>query len=143
LLTIAQNNENGLDLTQADTISYIGYLANVSSSYNISIGLKNAGEVLTNLTSIVHFSVNEQCVQYKECLSFAPMIEAGKPVFHIEYPKGSPGEISEKTATNSCSRSGAGQGSDDFSSLLKGMDLDGWVEFCNRSTANTTMVSEE
>jgi hypothetical protein len=118
----------------------MGYLANVTSSYNISIGLKNAGEVLTNLTSLVHFSVNEQCVEFKECDSFAPMVAAGKPVFHIEYPKGAPGGISGKTASNSCSRSGAGSGSDNFSSLLKGMDLDGWVEFCDRSTADTAMI---
>jgi hypothetical protein len=121
-------------------MSFMGYLANVTSSYNISIGLKNAGEVLTNLTSLVHFSVNEQCVEFKECDSFAPMVAAGKPVFHIEYPKGAPGGISGKTASNSCSRSGAGLGSDNFSSLLKGMDLDGWVEFCDRSTADTAMI---
>lgn len=114
----------------------------MSSSYNISVGLKNAGEVLPNLTSIVHFSVNEQCVEYKECESFAPMVQAGKPVFHIEYPKGAP-DISGKAAENSCSRAGSGSGSDDFSSLLKAMDLDGWVEFCDRSTANTTMILEE
>lgn len=120
----------------------MGFLANVSSSHNISIGLKNAGEVLTNLTSVVQFSVNEQCVEYKECESFAPMVEAGKPVFHIEYPRGAPGDIAAKTAAGSCSRSGSGKGSDNFSSLLKGMDLDGWVEFCDRSTANTTMILE-
>lgn len=142
MLTMLQNNENGLDLTQADTVSFMAYLANVTNSYNMSVGLKNAGEVLTNLTSVVHFSVNEQCVQYKECETFAPMIQAGKPVFHIEYPRGAPGGISGKTAASSCSRSGAGQGSDDFSSLLKGELLDGWVEFCDRSTANTTMISE-
>lgn len=121
----------------------MAYLANLTTFHNISIGLKNAGEVLPNLTSIVQFSVNEQCVQYKECESFAPMVDAGKPVFHIEYPKGAPGDISGKTAETSCSRSGTGKGSDDFSSLLKGMDLDGWVEFCDRSTANTTMFVEQ
>lgn len=121
----------------------MGYLANVTSSYNISIGLKNAGEVLTNLTSVVQFSVNEQCVQYKECETFAPMIQAGKPVFHIEYPKGAPGDISGKTAADHCSRSGAGSGSDEFSSLLKGELLDGWVEYCDRTTFNTSMIMEE
>lgn len=119
------------------------FLANVTTSYGLAIGLKNAGEVLTNLTSIVHFSVNEQCVEYQECESFAPMVQAGKPVFHIEYPRGAPGDISGKTAAHSCSRSGDGRGSNGFSSLLKGIKLDGWVEFCDRSTANTTMTVED
>lgn len=57
------------------------FLANVTKTYDLAIGLKNAGEVLPNLTSVVHFSVNEQCVEYKECETFAPMVQAGKPVF--------------------------------------------------------------
>lgn len=143
ILIFPQNNDNGLDLTQEDTIDFVQFLANVTSSHGLAIGLKNAGEVLANLTSVVHFSVNEQCVEYKECESFAPMVEAGKAVFHIEYPHGAPGDISGKTATHSCSRSGDGRGSDGFSSLLKGIKLDGWVEFCDRSTANTTMIQED
>lgn len=34
-------------------------------------------------------SVNEQCVEYNECEKYAPFIAQGKPVFHVEYPKGS------------------------------------------------------
>lgn len=141
LTDVQQNNDNGLNLTQADTISYMHFLSEAATSHNMSIGLKNAGEVLTNLTSVAHFSVNEQCVQYSECDSFAPMIAAGKPVFHIEYPKGAPSGISEKIAVNMCDASGDASGSQWFSTVLKGVDLDGWVEYCDQTIANTTMMA--
>lgn len=136
-----KNNDNGLNLTQADTISYMHFLSEQATSHNMSIGLKNAGEVLSNLTSVVHFSVNEQCVQYSECGSFAPMIEVGKPVFHIEYPKDAPSGVSEKIATNICGDTGDASGSQWFSTVIKGMDLDGWVEFCDQTTAYTGVMS--
>jgi len=138
---LPKNNDNGLNLTQDNTLSYMHYLSEVATSHNMSIGLKNAGEVLSNLTTVVHFSVIEQCVQYSECASFAPMIAAGKPVFHIEYPKGAPSGISEKIATNMCADTGDASGSQWFSTVLKGMDLDGWVEYCDQATATTGMIS--
>ncbi|OQO00892.1 hypothetical protein B0A48_13579 [Cryoendolithus antarcticus] len=136
----AYNNDNGLGLTQADTINYMEFLSSEAMSRNMSIGLKNAGEVLSNLTSTVQFSVNEQCVQFSECGKFAPMVEAGKPVFHIEYPKSAIGQVASKVASDFCSRSGDADGSASFSAVMKNMDLDGWVEFCDQVTANTTLV---
>jgi len=116
------------------------FLSTEATSRNMSIGLKNAGEIVSNLTSVVHFSVNEQCVEYSECDSFAPMIASGKPVFHIEYPKGAPNGISEKLAVNMCGDTGDASGSQWFSTVLKGMDLNGWVEYCDQTISNTTMV---
>lgn len=133
-----QNNANGLGLTMDDTISYMQFLSNKTAEYGLGLGLKNAGEVVPNVTSIVQFSVNEQCVQYKECATFAPLVAAGKPVFHIEYPSSAP-SISVKIANDFCSTTGSGAGSENFSTLLKNMNLDGWVEYCDHSTANTTL----
>jgi len=116
------------------------FLSTEATSRNMSIGLKNAGEIVSNLTSVVHFSVNEQCVEYSECDSFAPMIASGKPVFHIEYPKGAPNGISEKLAVNMCGDTGDASGSQWFSTVLKGMDLNGWAEYCDQTISNTTMV---
>ena len=114
------------------------FLANKTAQYGIGIGLKNAAEIVQNVTSIVQCSVNEQCVEYSECSTFEPLIAAGKPVFHIEYPSSSP-TVSVKIANNACSGTGSGAGSEYFSTLMKNMDLDGWVEYCDQSTANTTL----
>jgi hypothetical protein len=91
---------------------------------------------------IVHFSVNEQCVRYGECETFAPFIAAGKPVFHIEYPDGA-GEGSNVQGLKSevigryCEKDGGAEGSQGFSTVLKKMELDGWVEYCDGEVQST------
>lgn len=141
VLTLSmQNNNNGLSLTQDDSISFMYFLASEARSRNVSIGLKNAGEILPTLRDWVQFSVNEQCVEYQECETFVPMISAGKPVFHIEYPPGAPGGVSTESAENSCTTRRDGARKEGFSTVLKGLDLDGWVEYCDGVDANTTML---
>jgi hypothetical protein len=90
---------------------------------------------------IVHFSVNEQCVEYGECETFAPFIEAGKPVFHIEYPDGAGEGLKSDIVGKYCKRDGEGDGADGFSTVLKNMELDGWVEYCD-GNVETTDVDE-
>lgn len=135
------NAENGLGLTQADSISFIGFLSDTAKQYNISVGLKNAGAIIPNVLDKVHFSVNEQCVQYGECSTYAPFIAAQKPVFHIEYPKGdntnSYSAVSVSQQDNVCSTMGKAAGSDDFSTTIKNINLDGWVQLCNGVEAVT------
>ncbi|KAL4728973.1 hypothetical protein ACLX1H_003379 [Fusarium chlamydosporum] len=124
-------NDNGLKLTQNDTISFVKFLAETAASFNMSTGLKNAGSVIPDVISDVHFSVNEQCVEYSECDTFAPFIDHGKPVFHIEYPKGAGKDVSAKKSGEICSTKGKADGSKDFSTVIKKMNLDGWVEYCD------------
>ncbi|CAJ0548359.1 Ff.00g019720.m01.CDS01 [Fusarium sp. VM40] len=127
-------NNNGLKLTQNDTVNFVKFLSETAASFNMSTGLKNAGSVISEVISDVHFSVNEQCVEYSECDTFAPFIDHGKPVFHIEYPKGAPGRISTKTVGGICSGKGKADGSKGFSTVIKKMNLDPWVEYCDGKT---------
>ncbi|KAH7239536.1 glycoside hydrolase superfamily [Fusarium tricinctum] len=127
-------NNNGLKLTQNDTVNFVKFLSETAASFNMSTGLKNAGSVISEVISDVHFSVNEQCVEYSECDTFAPFIDRGKPVFHIEYPKGAPGKISTKTVGAICSGKGKANGSKGFSTVIKKMNLDTWVEYCDGKT---------
>lgn len=109
------------------------------------MGLKNAGDIISAVLPLVHFSVNEQCVQYGECSTFKPFIDAGKPVFHIEYPDGAgKGEVATQglkadIVNQFCAHSGKGDGSDGFSTVLKKMELDGWVQYCDTSVKTTTV----
>lgn len=100
----------------------------------MSTGLKNAGSVISDVISNVHFSVNEQCVEYSECETFAEFIDNGKPVFHIEYPKGAPGHVSTKAVEEICSTKGKAEGTKGFSTVIKKMNLDSWVEYCDGKT---------
>lgn len=130
--------DNGsFTITQADSIDYMKFLATEAAKYNMAIGLKNAGEIIDSLLSVVQFSVNEQCSEYDECSDFEGFIDAGKPVFHIEYPHGDDEDNTStvSSVTKYCSPS-------TFSTVLKDMDLDGWVEYCDKSTA-TTAVSDD
>jgi hypothetical protein len=103
----------------------------------MSIGLKNAGDIIPSVLPAVEFSVNEQCVQYNECTQFAAFINVFKPVFHIEYPC----EMKSKTIKSLYAKTGPAKGAAEFSTVLKNMDLDGWVQFCDGSTANTTTIA--
>ncbi|KAF2401637.1 hypothetical protein EJ06DRAFT_462807, partial [Trichodelitschia bisporula] len=131
------DNKNGLGLTQADSIRFMSYLVQQAQKHNMAIGLKNAAKIIPSVLPAMQFSVNEQCVQYADCRSFAPFVEAGKPVFHIEYPS----EVKPDFAANFCNKDfKPAQGSDGFSTVIKNMNLDGWVVYCNGQTARTPLA---
>jgi endo-alpha-1,4-polygalactosaminidase (GH114 family) len=121
----AYDNTNGLGLTTADAVDYLTFLAIGAHSLNMSLGLKNGGTIVNATIDMMQWEVNEQCVEYTECALFQPFIAAGKPVFHIEYPKDAP-SISTTQKTSICGdKSAAG-----FSTVLKDLDLDNWIETC-------------
>ncbi|KAI9927823.1 hypothetical protein ASPWEDRAFT_41944 [Aspergillus wentii DTO 134E9] len=124
------DNSNGLGLTEDDAIDYVNWMANEAHSRNMSIGLKNAGSIIDSVIKNMQWSVNEQCAQYEECDTYAVFTEAGKPVFHIEYPKGDDtnNELSVTTAQkkSACDFTGSGN----FSTVIKNMNLDNWIETC-------------
>ncbi|RMZ02221.1 hypothetical protein D0860_07308 [Hortaea werneckii] len=132
------SNENGLGLSEEDSIDFLQFLSNEARSYTLAIGLKNAGSIIPDVLDIMSFSVNEQCVQYSECETFAPFVQAGKPVFHIEYPNDeSLNNVAKGAVEDLCSGDGSASGSTDFSTVIKNMNLNGWVEYCNGTTADT------
>lgn len=109
------------------------FLSNQAHTYNLSIGLKNALDILPSLANEVQFAVNEQCVEYDECSSYSPLFESNKAVFHIKYVSGtmsSTEAASSGTVSNACSVG-------NLSTVVKDMDLDGWVEYCGGFVANT------
>ncbi|KAF2157783.1 glycoside hydrolase family 114 protein [Myriangium duriaei CBS 260.36] len=131
------SNKNGLGLTEDDSINFMQFLSSEAGRYNMSCGLKNAGDIIPDVLNVTHFSVNEQCAQYGECTTFAPFIQDKKPVFHIEYPDGSGKALAASTVSKFCSNSGDSANSTDFSTVMKNMNLDGWVEYCNGTITST------
>lgn len=75
------------------------------------------------MLSYVDFQVNEQCQQYNECNLFQPFIKANKPVFNIEYVKGTPTQSKIDSVCKNASAKG-------FSTVIKHMALDEWVVYC-------------
>ena len=124
------NNDNGLGLTQQDSTDFMQFLAGAASQRGLALGLKNAGEIIDSVIDKMQWSVNEQCVQFDECETFAPFVARGKPVFHVEYPKGSDVnndvDVSDDTKNEMCGAPSASG----FSTIIKNMNLDSWVETC-------------
>jgi hypothetical protein len=136
-----QQNNNGLGLTANDSINYIQFLSSTTRPLNLTLGLKNAGAIIPAVLPLVDFAVNEQCVQYNECSTFQQFIAAGKPVFHIEYPAGGD-ELQQNIEADGFSgdtkkKFCSGNETDGFSTVLKKMKLDGWVEYCDGKVENT------
>ncbi|KIW10386.1 hypothetical protein PV08_11348 [Exophiala spinifera] len=124
------DNDNGLDLTEADSVDYVMFLANEAHGRNLSIGLKNAGAIIDGVIDCMEWSVNEQCVAYDECDTYQPFIQHHKPVFHVEYPKGT--ETSNNKPVSAATKKKYCQAEDEagFSTILKNINLDTWIETC-------------
>ncbi|KAL5339247.1 glycoside hydrolase superfamily [Aspergillus crustosus] len=123
------DNDNGLDLTEADSVDYLNWLSGEARRRGLSIGLKNAGAIIERVIGGMQYSVNEQCAQYNECDVYAAFVAGVKPVFHIEYPKGDEVndevDVGERLVREACEF-----GEEGFSTLIKNMDLDNWVQNC-------------
>lgn len=115
----------------------MNFLANTAHSYAIGIGLKNALDILPSLYGQIQFAVNEQCLQYDECSSYDTFLQSNKAVFHIEYVSSTMAgtQVASIDVMNKACSVG------NLSTVVKNQDLDGWVEYCGGSTANTPTSS--
>ncbi|KAJ5485440.1 hypothetical protein N7539_005428 [Penicillium diatomitis] len=102
----AYGNENGLGLTEADSILYLNWLSSEAHSRGMSIGLKNGGDIISSVIEKMQWSVNEQCAQYDECDTYAVFTQVGKPVFHIEYVDEMDGGKADSSGDNDSNDSG-------------------------------------
>ncbi len=78
-------NATGFPLTADDQIAYMRWLAAEAHTRGLSIGLKNALDLVPALVGDVDWALDESCFQYDECEALLPFVEAGKPVFGVEY----------------------------------------------------------
>ncbi|KAE8453838.1 hypothetical protein EG329_009350 [Mollisiaceae sp. DMI_Dod_QoI] len=122
-------NPSGFNLTRADAIDYITFLSDAAHARNLSMGLKNGGDIVKKVVDKVEYAVNEQCVKYRECNLYQPLIATDKPVFHIEYPNKNAtinATLSAEAVASICNHRQAAK----FSTILKHMRLDDWMVAC-------------
>ncbi|KAI5203204.1 glycoside hydrolase family 114 protein [Aureobasidium subglaciale EXF-2481] len=125
--------DTGFPLTSGTALNYLSFLSLTAASYNMAIGLKNAGEIAANATCMVEFAIIESCIANGECDIYQNFIAAGKPVFQIEYPFGAPTRVSKQDLAKSCKI----KGNEGYSEVIKGKELGGWVEYCDGTIFNT------
>ena len=94
------------------------------------IGLKNSLDILSDVSPIVDFAVNEQCAQHGECQAYENFIALNKPVFHIEYPL-----PLNAQAMNGASCKGTGVAG--LSTIMKDLQLNGMSYYCDGSYVDT------
>lgn len=120
-------NDSGFDLTEADTVDYVRFLAQTAHDAGIAYGLKNAGGIVDQVVDVAEWAVNEECAEYEECADWAPFVEAGKPVFHVEYVEDDDATtVSAEKKAKAC----AADGQEGFSNIIKHYTLDDWVVYC-------------
>jgi hypothetical protein len=110
-------NNSGFPLTAQEQADYNIWLAAQAHSRGLAVGLKNDLAQIPDLINYFDWQLNEQCFQYNECDLLLPFIQAGKPVFSIEY-QGDPASF--------CPRAN----SMNFDTLKKNLDLDAWRVAC-------------
>jgi hypothetical protein len=113
----AYQNRTGFPLTAQQQLRYNIWLANQAHQRGLSAALKNDLDQVKSLLPYFDYALDEQCFQYKECAKLLPFINAGKPVFEVEY----------KGATSTfCPKANAVN----FNSLKKTLELDATREAC-------------
>ena len=109
-------NDTGFPLTFRDQLRYNRRLARAAHERGMSASLKNDVGQVRRLVDDFDFALNEQCLVYDEYHRYAPFIDAGKAVFHIEYE-------GEWPASRSCAVRG-------FSSIRKRLSLRAYRRPC-------------
>ena len=110
-------NDTGFPLTYEDQIAFNTFLANAAHERGLFIGLKNDLNQIQDLLPYFDWIINEECFSFNECDLLLPFIEAGKPVFLIEYEL-SPQEFCEQANQMN------------FNALHKNWELDAYRVTC-------------
>ncbi|XP_050395883.1 uncharacterized protein LOC126814637 [Patella vulgata] len=118
-------NKNGVGLTSSNQKDYNIWLAKTAHSKGLSVGLKNAVDLIKDLEPYFDWALNEECVNYDECDKYKPFLDKHKPVFHVEYVDNhSEGTNKAKKICNSHGRP------HQFNTLIKDWDLTSWRMTC-------------
>lgn len=116
--------DTGFDLTRADQLDYNRFLAAEAHQRGLSIGLKNAPDLVDDLVDDFDWALVEECVRYDECDAYRPFIDAGKAVLNAEY-------IDDACDTSDAiARYCDDPQRDGFSTLVKQWDLLAWGVSC-------------
>lgn len=77
--------KSGFTITRAQQVSFLTALSTQAHARGLSIGLKNAMDIILDVGHLYDFAINESCLKYKECGTYALFVATGKPVFAIDY----------------------------------------------------------
>ena len=79
------DNDSGFQISKADTLRFLKWLAAMAHNKGLSIGLKNVPELSETLAGTFDWALTEDCFDQRFCADSQPFITAGKAVFAVEY----------------------------------------------------------
>ncbi|MGH2631755.1 MAG: endo alpha-1,4 polygalactosaminidase [Actinomycetota bacterium] len=82
---VAGPRTSGWHISPGMQLAYNRSLARIAHRHGLAAGLKNDLGQVEQLLPSFDFAISEQCFQYEECGPLQAFVEAGKPVFHVEY----------------------------------------------------------
>jgi hypothetical protein len=77
--------ETGFPLLGMDQLIYNRTIASEARAKGLAVGLKDDIHQIDELVAAFDFAVVEECFEGMECELLKPFIDAGKPVFDVEY----------------------------------------------------------
>jgi hypothetical protein len=113
-------NDTGFEISLEEQLAYNRWLAEQAHARGLAIGLKNTPELAEAIKPDFDWALTESCFAQGWCADLASFLDAGKPVFAIEY-------VEEGIATADFCAPAAELG---ISAILKELELGAWVEFC-------------
>lgn len=117
-------NDTGFPLTAEDQIKFNKWLASESHKRRLAVGLKNNSTQVTDLVEAFDFAITESCAVEGWCTDFQAFIDAGKPVFAIEYKDTIDSiKFQELCKTYTPKK---------YSMIFKNRELDAFAEYCAR-----------
>lgn len=78
-------NDSGFTISAAETVTYVLHLADMAHGMGMQIGQKNVPELTPDLYQSMDFMIAEACFDDGWCNDTLLYIQAGKPVFDVEY----------------------------------------------------------
>lgn len=117
-------NDTGFPLTYRDQIRFNIWIATEAHKRGLAVGLKNSVEQIPDLVKYFDWLVTEDCFIQGWCKKTFPFIQAGKPVFAIEYQE----KMSEKRFIEEVCPFGKKY---KISFIYKSLALDEFYKTCN------------
>lgn len=119
-----KDNHAGFDFDGMDQLDYNQFIAEQAHERGLSVGLKNDVDQLDELEPCYDWALNEECFAYEECDRYAPFVDSGKAVFHVEY-------VDDTADGPDLADEVCGDPSiEGFSTLIKDWDLTAWLIAC-------------
>lgn len=114
-------NDTGFDLTATDVRSWVASLVAAAADRDLGVIHKNAPDLVADLEPSTDALLLESCVLDGLCeQAAAPFLEAGKPVFNVEYPELWRAQGSRFRLDDVCAEAEASGAN----TLIKDLDLD-------------------